>query len=161
MQEREDIEDEIEDCKEEIYERQYHLRWFTRFVYLFWLSLIISVIAFCVLYPLNMPVIQPVFSNIGGVSTTISIIMLVCLSFTYYTETSFKEGYRALKGYELLEELSKKKRTLNKLLRRLEYFDEQAIKSLSPIKQHKHQLPDLIASYRERADGYRRWFIVT
>jgi hypothetical protein len=161
MQEREDIEDEIEVCKEEIYERQYHLRWFTRFVYLFWPCLIISIITFAIFYPLNVPVLQPILENVGGISATISIIMLVCVAFSYFSETSFKKGYHDLKGYEVLEELRKEKRTLNKLLRRLEYYDEQAIKSLSPTEQRKHELPDLIASYRKRADRYRGCFTVT
>lgn len=63
---------------------------------------------------------------------------------------------------EALKRLSTEKRTLARLEQRLKNLNKQETEVLSPRDQYEmYQLPDLIATYRKRADVDRRWFFIT
>ena len=148
---REDIENDIESCKELIYEHQHALRWYKLGVCIFCLGVAISFISFAIVSPFNIPFLEPLVETIGVVAAVISIIVVLAIVTPYF------DSYRRVNNH--LKVLREAKRTLAKLLRQLAYYDEQALRHLTP-EQYMHQLPVLIASYRQRADRYRHWFVV-
>jgi|SRR6266487_3764623 len=149
-QTREDIELAVENCKETIYEHQHALRWFTLFSRIFWLAVAISFIVFVGVFPFNIPVLQSILAPVSTVAIIVSVLVGIGLGVVYVEAAN-------IRGHH--EDLREAKRTLAKLLRQLAYYDEQALRHLSP-EQYMHQLPILIASYRKRADRYRQWFVV-
>ncbi len=159
MQVKEDIESEIEDCKEEVYEHSYALRWFSFGTRFFWFGAIIFLISagsLVIISPLNIPLLQPVLQSVATASGITTGVVGFITGVSYLYDSSENHGEIA----DHLKELREAKRELEKLLRRLAYFDEHSSSYLTPA-QYMHQLPTLIISYRKQADSYRRWFIVT
>ncbi|MHB8596160.1 MAG: DUF4231 domain-containing protein [Ktedonobacteraceae bacterium] len=155
-QTRDDIEIAIESCKEEIYEYHHAVRWFIRFVRFFWSGVIATIIVFAILYPLNIPIIQSLLTTIGIASIILAIVagifsMVISLDGDFALREPFGSNLRNLR---------KAKQNLAKLYRKLAHWDEQALRYLT-AEQYMHQLPELIASYRKRADQYRKWFVTT
>jgi magnesium-transporting ATPase (P-type) len=103
-----------------------------------------------VIFPFNLPFLQSLLWPVGGLAGAVSAIIGFVLIGYYSDERSIRNH---------LKDLREAKHILAKLLRHLEYYDEQALRHLSP-EQYMHQLPLLIASYRKRADRYRQWFVV-
>jgi len=147
---REGLEFAIEDIKEMMYEHRYALRWFTRGMSIFWLGVITAFIAFVVVIPLNIQVLQSLFETIGFVAAFVTLFAGIVLFAFYMTLEPIRYHQKHLR---------ENKRLLEKLLRRLAYVDEQALRHLTP-EQYMHQIPGLIASYRKQADQYRWRFTV-
>lgn len=145
---KEEVEKAIEVCKERVDDQQYELRWFRRFMRAFWTGVVTTIVCFAVLYPLNIPFLQTLVETVGGIAIGLAAVSGFCI--VVY----------AVPGNELWEELGnlrEARRELDKLQGRLKYFEEQALRHLT-AEQYMHQLPTLIASYRQRADRYRRLF---
>ncbi len=147
---REDFEFAIEDIKEMMYEHRYALRWFTRGMRIFWLGVILAFIAFVVVIPLNIQVLQSLFETIGFVAAGVTLFVGIVLFAFFITLEPIRYHQKHVR---------ENKRLLERLLQRLAYLDEQALRHLTP-EQYMHQIPGLIASYRKQADQYRRWFTV-
>jgi hypothetical protein len=162
MSREEDIKSAIAGCEDEIFKLKYHLRWFKRSEKAFWLSSITSIVLFAVLHPLNLIKFQSVIESVGEISIIIGIICLIRIIGFYSTGIDIDDKIYKTSISEALKRLSIEKRTLARLIQQLKNLNEQETEVLSPRDQYEmYQLPKLIASYRKRADVYRRWFFIT
>lgn len=145
---REAIETAIEDQKEAIRETRYALRWLIRICWAIPLSIAaISIASFIGWF---FPVVNALVFRVDVGAGLIGVVCLASL-FPLFTDYGKETSGN-------LRELREEKNELAKLRRGLAYFDEQALRHLTP-EQYMHQVPRLIASYRRRADGYRNWFV--
>lgn len=152
-QTREDIEAAIEVNKEVIDDCKHKLRWFLRGFYVCCSGVVIAAISFLIVNAVttfNFPVLNSILQPIGIGAVVISIIIGLGLGY-YYSENSHISDW--------FKELREAKQVFKRLVHRLAYIDEQALRHIT-LEQYIHQLPPLIKSYSRRADRYRTWFII-
>lgn len=152
-QSREDVEEAIVLCKENITELRHNLRWFNRFVYVFWSGVFVAPICFIsvnAITPYKVPVLNYILQPVGVIAVVIAILATICICVAFFHDGSDVD--------DLLTKLGEEKQVLKKLVHRLEYIDDQALRHITP-EQYIHRLPTLIQSYRKQADSYRNRFI--
>ena len=101
----------------------------------------------------NYPAVNSIFLPTSVVSGIVAILAVIVAGVAY---ASYLDTYK-YKQKATYEQLRCKKRTLKKLMQKLAYIDELALRYLT-AEQYKHQLPLLIKSYRIRGDRFRRGF---
>ncbi|SRR6266566_378412 len=152
-QTREGIEAAIEESNEAIADCKHKLRWFIRGVYVFWFGVFIAATAFVadtVITSYNIPNLNSILQTIGISAGVISVLIGIGLGYSY-SEISHISDW--------LKELGKEKQLLKRLVHRLAYIDEQALRHIT-LEQYIHQLPTLIKTYSRQADHYRNQFII-
>lgn len=147
---REEIDFEIAESKERLYEFRHKHWWFTYILRGTFLGVTVAVIAYTLL-PFTPPVVQSVLENLGGIAVFVSIVGVLASIVLYGGFEDLREKYESIRT---------EKRELAKLYRALALYDELSLKHLT-AERYMHQLPNLIASYRKRADRYRNWFVTT
>jgi hypothetical protein len=151
-QTREDVEAAIEVSKEAIDDCKHKLRWFNRGVYFSCSGVFIAAIAFVadiVVTSYNIPNLNSILQTIGFSVGVISILIGIGLGYSYSENIRVRDW---------LKELGEDKQVLKRLVHRLAYIDEQALRYITP-EQYIHQLPTLIKTYSRQADRYRNRFI--
>src|SRR5438045_2266133 len=103
---------------------------------IFWLGVITAFTTFVVVIPLNIQVLQSLFDTIGFVAAGVTLFAGIGL-------LAFFIALEPIRYHQ--KHLRETKRLLEKLLRRRTYFDEQALRHLTP-EQYMHQIPSLITS---------------
>ncbi len=141
---REDLEERVDFWQKEIDEKREKLWWFTLVFRCFLFILALGIIALILGNIFALAALQ----TIGGISLFISVFTTI--GFISYYAISFEIR-------EHLKDLSEAKHYLAKFLKLQAEFDKR---SLNPTR-YKHALPNLIDSYRRRADRFRNWYICT
>ena len=154
---REELEAAIEEQKELIDEERYELRWYTRGFFTSGCGAILCVVSSIILNVFPKGVVSNIFLPTSVASGFVAVVAVIAAGVAYQSYLdSYKYKYKSDK-MSTYEKLRQKKRTLKKLMQKLAYIDELALRYLT-AEQYKHQLPLLIKSYRTRADRFRRWF---
>ena len=152
----ESILDEVEECEEAILEIRHELRWYILGVRIFQVGFAVcgvGVVVVSIGVPLLEYLLQGV-TTVAGIVAAIDGFALVMIRAT--GSYSLEEDTN-----HYLKDLRAAKLKLAKLKRELAYFDEYTFDHLPHREQYIRRLPDLIADYRKRADGYRHWFVIT